>query len=118
MAILGIAIGVPLLLVLHLLLEEGGNADGFRLVAVAAVVVQVAIAAALYWLARALREPAPVLWAVIALIQFPLPLIVFAILSPRATQRLRAAGIDVGVLGARLRDARPRSLEQGDASER
>jgi hypothetical protein len=102
LAIRALMIGAPILVAIQLFL---GPADPPLSVVLARTAILVAVAATLYWLAKVLREPAPMLWAILALLHFALGLIVFALLRARATRQLRDAGIDAGVLGISLPEA-------------
>jgi hypothetical protein len=100
-AILALLVGAPLVLVLASFPSDG---EATTLVLLGRVAIELLIAATFFRLARLLGEPGPLLWALAPLVHFMLGVVVFAILNLKARRRLRGLGLDVGLLGARVRE--------------
>ncbi len=87
--------------------EESGGVAGAVVLVAFVWAVRIWMAVAVYRLARALGSRLAVLWAIGAFLPNIIGLVVLAVISSRATGRLRKAGLKVGLLGAKLPDQPP-----------
>ncbi len=101
------------ILVIPLSIVLGGavGGEGVGTTAIAAAVVAVGarvwMLVAVYRVMKALESSVAWLWAIGAFLPNLIGLIVLAVCSARATKRLKGAGLEVGLLGAKLADRPP-----------